>query len=397
MPVAVWIHGGGYVRGGNRDPRYNLSFVVQQSVYARSPIIAIGINYRLSAFGFLYSKEVLDDGAANLGLRDQRLALQWIQENIAAFGGDPSQVTILGESAGGGSVGAQLVAYGGRDDKLFRGVILQSGASTVFTRYLTNETAASAYRALVTATNCTAASNTLACLRTVPIEVLDPILNSSVTTSATYAPQIDYDFLRESASTQLFNGNFVKVPIITGANHDEGTSFGTPGINTTAQFRDVILEAGVDNSTADTLVALYPDIPSIGIPGTFVGRPSGALGSMVKRSYAYAGDLLMHAGRRLQNQAWSRYNVTSYSYLFNVIVAGSTSAQGAAHFKEVVFVMHNLDGDGYAGNGSPDPFSEKPQSYQNLATLMSRMWISFVVDGDPNNSGGKSHETICFV
>ena len=83
--------------GGGRDPRYNLSFIVQQSVDMNQPIIGVSINYRLQAFGYLYGTEVLKAGVTNLGFRDQRLALHWVQENIAPFGGDPTKVTIWGE------------------------------------------------------------------------------------------------------------------------------------------------------------------------------------------------------------------------------------------------------------------------------------------------------------
>lgn len=99
--------------GGSNDPRYNLSFIVQNSVEMELPMLAVSIQYRLSAWGFLGGEEALQGGATNLGYRDQRLALHWIQENIAAFGGDPEKVTIWGESAGAESVGAQLLAYNG--------------------------------------------------------------------------------------------------------------------------------------------------------------------------------------------------------------------------------------------------------------------------------------------
>ena len=100
--------------GGSNDPRYNLSFIVQNSVDMNKPMIGISIQYRLSAWGFLGGQEALEEGATNLGYRDQRLALHWIQENIAGFGGDPGKVTIWGESSGGQSVGAQLLAYDGK-------------------------------------------------------------------------------------------------------------------------------------------------------------------------------------------------------------------------------------------------------------------------------------------
>lgn len=90
---------GGLYEGGNADRRYNMSFIIQNSVDSNNPIIGVQINYRLSGWGWLYSKEIQDTGVTNIGLRDQRLALHWVQENIEAFGGDPTKVTIFGESA----------------------------------------------------------------------------------------------------------------------------------------------------------------------------------------------------------------------------------------------------------------------------------------------------------
>jgi acetylcholinesterase len=99
--------------GGSGDQRYNLSFIVQHSVEMGKPIIGVSINYRLHAFGFLAGKEALAAGVTNLGFRDQRLALRWVNENIAAFGGAPDKVTIWGESSGAESVTAQVFAYNG--------------------------------------------------------------------------------------------------------------------------------------------------------------------------------------------------------------------------------------------------------------------------------------------
>lgn len=114
LPVAVWIHGGGLYMGGSADRRYNLSFIVERSVEMGTPMLAVSLNYRLSAFGFLCGSEALAAGIANNGFRDQRQALRWVSENIAAFGGDPEKVTIWGESSGAESVNAQVLAYGGK-------------------------------------------------------------------------------------------------------------------------------------------------------------------------------------------------------------------------------------------------------------------------------------------
>lgn len=96
LPVLLFIHGGGWYEGGSRDPRYNQSFLVERSVQMGQPIIGVSINYRLSNWGFLWGEAIAAAGLGNLGIRDQRLALHWVQENIAAFGGDPSRVTIQG-------------------------------------------------------------------------------------------------------------------------------------------------------------------------------------------------------------------------------------------------------------------------------------------------------------
>ena len=99
LPVAVWIHGGSFQQGTGVSPSSNLSRFVNASVLASKPLIVVTINYRLNYFGFLAGKEMSAEGNTNLGLHDQRRALQWIQENIAAFGGDPRKVTIFGQSA----------------------------------------------------------------------------------------------------------------------------------------------------------------------------------------------------------------------------------------------------------------------------------------------------------
>lgn len=128
LPVFFWIYGGGYKAGGSADPRYNTSFMVRNSMEMKKPIIAVVPNYRTGAFGLLASKEVAAAGVGNIALFDQRLAMEWVHENIRAFGGDPTKVTIAGESAGGSSAGYHLVAFGGKNNGLFRSAILESSS-----------------------------------------------------------------------------------------------------------------------------------------------------------------------------------------------------------------------------------------------------------------------------
>lgn len=99
LPVAVWIYGGGFTSGSAAWPFYNLSWFVNASEAAEKPLVAVSFNYRLGVLGFLAGNELSEEGSLNVGLLDQRLALHWVQENIAAFGGDPTKVTLFGESA----------------------------------------------------------------------------------------------------------------------------------------------------------------------------------------------------------------------------------------------------------------------------------------------------------
>ena len=95
LPVLIWIYGGGWSQGSSADPMWNMSYIVQTSIDNGQPIIGVSINYRLSFLGFPSGKEALAAGVTNLGLKDQRIAMQWVQENIQAFGGDPQKVTIV--------------------------------------------------------------------------------------------------------------------------------------------------------------------------------------------------------------------------------------------------------------------------------------------------------------
>ena len=126
LPVLVWIHGGGFESGSSS--LYNGTGIVRLATSLATPIVVVSMNYRLSAFGFLHSPALAarDSGAGNLGLLDQRLALQWVQRNAAAFGGDAARVTVAGESAGGGSISAHLAMPGSAG--LFRGAIIESSS-----------------------------------------------------------------------------------------------------------------------------------------------------------------------------------------------------------------------------------------------------------------------------
>lgn len=300
-------------------------------------------------------------------------------------------VTIWGESAGANSVGTQVIAYGGRDDHLFRAAISESGAPSTYDRYQTPADWQPYYDAIVEAAGCSSAADSLRCLRGVPVNTLYGIFNNASivpvhTLSGLAGPQfvqvIDGDFIQESATVQLQQGKFVKVPYLIGGNADEGTSFAVSGINTTEEFKKVISNWGLDNATTDILAALYPDIPEIGIPATMTGAPPAGYGAMYKRVAAFQGDANIHAARRLASQIWRTYNVSVYSYLFDVINNGAGPNVGANHGSEIAYVFNNVDGVGY--DASKNPMLGKPKSYTQLSDMMSRMWVRFVTTLNPN-------------
>ncbi|EXJ86766.1 hypothetical protein A1O3_03720 [Capronia epimyces CBS 606.96] len=126
LPVFVFIHGGGFMLGSNAWPQYDLTRIVSLSKQLQKPVIGVQVNYRLGAYGFLDSSSLREAGVkANRGLRDQRTALLWIRQNIAGFGGDPEQVTVIGESAGGVSCTLHLLSK----EPLFKQLVAMSGNS----------------------------------------------------------------------------------------------------------------------------------------------------------------------------------------------------------------------------------------------------------------------------
>jgi triacylglycerol lipase len=135
---------------------------------------------------------------------------------------DLGQVTIMGESAGGWSVGVQLLAYNGRDDKLFARAISESGSIGFVAPYGTFESWAPIIANISAGVGCQNSTHLLDCLRAVPVQQLNAVINSTATVGAVYFANIDGDLVTKAAATQLQEGNFVRVPFLLGTNTDEG-------------------------------------------------------------------------------------------------------------------------------------------------------------------------------
>ncbi|CAK7216759.1 hypothetical protein SCUCBS95973_002915 [Sporothrix curviconia] len=335
LPVLVFVHGGGFSGGSASESRYNLSFPVAQSVRIGQPVIAVSFNYRLSAWGFLYSNEIRDTGATNTGLRDQRFALAWIQENIA------------GQDAGASSVGFHLTAYAGRNDSLLRAAILQSGNPTPtqgmngtqyyqplydqLTKLVQPEPAFATEYGMADNDTCWVSPDRMACLRNASSASMNAAINQ--TNPRGWFPVIDGDIVTEQPSRSLYVNKFVDVPIIIGANTDEGSYYmPSTKITTDAEFADLVA---------------------------------------IVKAELYQGDAAINANRRQACQSFAKSGNPTYCYRFDV--GGLNGHAVAAHGDELPFTFYNtgaLPGHSIA--------------LHSIAKDISNSWLSFVGTLDPN-------------
>ena len=218
LPVLFNIHGGGYDQGSSQsNPGY---MMVNQSM---DNLVYVSIQYRLASFGFLSSAEIRNNGVANAGLLDQRAALGWVQRNIRAFGGDPSKVTIIGGSAGGGSVMDQMILYGGDPNPPFRAAIPEY---PWFQSYKNDSQLEIQYRQVLAGAKC----DSLSCLRRQSTQTLIDAMQAALTRGFKnnnygwgdfyYGPSVDGEIIRDLPSNEFKQGHFTKVALLT--NRDVG-------------------------------------------------------------------------------------------------------------------------------------------------------------------------------
>ncbi|EIM89549.1 alpha/beta-hydrolase [Stereum hirsutum FP-91666 SS1] len=228
LPVIVWIHGGGYTLGDASDEAQDF---VRESGYN---FISVNPQYRLGIFGFLPGQDVKDDGALNAGLLDQQFALQWVQDHIASFDGDPTRVTIWGESAGAGSFIQHIVAHGGNTQPpLFKAAMMSS--TFVPFQYAYNDTISEAlYHEILVQTFCDSADDRLSCLRGQEAYVLSAanvaVSEANFYGTFTFVPVVDFELIVERPSVTLNKSQVNGEALLAVTNSFEGLFF----LNTTA-------------------------------------------------------------------------------------------------------------------------------------------------------------------
>jgi para-nitrobenzyl esterase len=356
--VLVWIHGGGFVNGAGGVGTYNGKFIVP-----RGDVVLVTINYRLGAFGFLNLHDASGGklpGTGAEGLADQIAALKWVQQNIAAFGGDPGNVTIFGESAGGMSVGALLAAPAARG--LFHKAIAQSGASDIgYDRETSAKVARHVLQKLGSADPSDAPWETI-------LAVQKDLLASprEVGLGMPFAPTIDGSILPKRAIACVAEGSAKGVPVMTGTTRDEWKLFTVSATN----LRDMD-EARLRKMTA-TLVgeAFVSDV----LAGYKMGTPFERWNEvMTDHSF------FIPATRLLEAQA---EHASVYGYRFDWSSPMMGGALGACHALELGFMFGTMRVKGAA------PFFGSGAVAEDLSDAMMDAWLAFAKSGDPSADEG---------
>ncbi|EGG08315.1 uncharacterized protein MELLADRAFT_105203 [Melampsora larici-populina 98AG31] len=363
LPVIFWIP----QESSNTD---NPTGLINHAKATQKPVIWVAVNWRRFAFGFLGGKEIAAADAANLGLKDQRLAMEWVQKYIANFGGDPKRVTLYGSNLGSMAVSHHLVAFNGQHNNLFQAAILGGAVALPSPAVLDGQ---KTYDRFVQAVGCPIGPGSLACLRQATFQKLIAACNTFPGLFAVnrypipFHTVVDGKFLTGSIETLAKAGKIAKVPIIVGAVEDSGT------VDTLVEAAHIFDEAGVIDwlkkilpgaqpEQLSHLLTLYPSNPAEGSP--FNTGLANVLSPVSKQMAAMFGDIAFQGIRRYFTQS----------------IQASTTVYG--------FIDHGLKGTPFLGSffGANTLSALSAQSSPRSDDIQNR-YLSFVYTQDPNPKG----------
>jgi para-nitrobenzyl esterase len=363
-PVMVWFYGGGLFSGESND--YDGS-----KLASRRGVIAVTLNYRVGALGFLSHPAINAEGHpfANYGIMDQQFALQWVQRNIAAFGGDPQNVTIFGQSGGGTAVMANLQSPLSKG--LFHKAINQSGTRIALT---TPEMSLKLGQEFATAAGC--ADQSAACLRALSVEQV--LKNQApVVSRVSDFPSVDGTVITKWGYEAFRDGDYNRVPIMTGLVQDEQAFFlpeaNTKKPRTADEVKRYAASYGAEH--VDTLTAKYP----------LESYPSPSLTEIAMAQGAKA------CTARILDLHWSKY-APLYAYQFEDRTAPSyfpelSYPMRAYHTAELQYLFPLFRG----GQGTSHPLNA---AQQKLSDIMVDYWTAFARTGNPN--GGNAPNWLAY-
>jgi para-nitrobenzyl esterase len=362
LPVMVWIHGGGFVNGGSSPAVYD------GSPFARRGIVFVSFNYRLGRFGFFahpaLSKESPAGPLGNYGYMDQIAALQWVQANILAFGGDPGNVTVFGESAGGISVLTLLTSPAARG--LFHRAVIESGGgrnallparpmkSADRSGRPSGEAVGVEFAMANGITGDDAAA--LAALRALPAEKVIAGLNMATMTNPTYAgPMVDGRIVVETVEDALRAGHFAKVPVMAGAN-----------------------SADIGFSSASSMEAIFAPFGEQAARARALYDP-GKTNKVREVGTVVAADQMMIEPARFIVRTFAAAGQPSYHFRFSYVAESMRKEwPGAPHASEIPFVFDTAE----ARYGKDLTAADK-----KTAEAVNAYWASFAKTGSPNGAG----------
>lgn len=358
LPVMVWIYGGGFYAGSTSEQRQD------GEAFARKGVILVSMNYRLNIFGFFahpaLAAESPQHAAGNYGLMDQAAALQWVKRNVAAFGGDPANITLFGESAGSASVSAQMASPLAKDTLAH--AIGESGGAFSRTGLSFAPLAQAEAKDEAFATNVLG-KPTLASLRAMPARDLVNALESQKTAPVRFGPDVDGLFMPEPVSAIFAAGRQAHVPLLAGWVRDEG---GPPQDSVTLNSYRQMAEQTFGSQS-----------------GAFEQAYAATSDTEARRSMAdYAADRFIAAS----TWEWIDAQVQTgrapvYRFYFEQPSPGSRyhpASNGVFHSSEIEYVFGNL---------SARPGAPWTEADYKLSDTMQDYWINFAKSGNPNGPG----------
>ncbi|HTW78677.1 MAG TPA: carboxylesterase family protein [Terracidiphilus sp.] len=359
LPVMFWIHGGANVGGTGGGPLYNDGTLVNHGV------VTVTINYRLGVFGFFahpeLTRESVHHASGNYGLMDQIMALHWVIDNIAKFGGDPRNITVFGQSAG--SIDTGLLMTSPLAIRLFQKAIGESGAvSTVHVPPLAD---AEKYGAgSLAALNLPAGEEGIAAARKIGAKELMEKLNSRATQFPTAGPDVDGWVLRERPDKVFAAGQEAKIPLLIGTTSME---FGYT-MPTDRLLMDIDRQAGKLAPKVKAVYGLTPDAQGK------VNQPSDPLYGTA--SQQWTADTSFHCPIASEALWHSAAGNSTYEYELDHAIPGQ-EAQGAVHSSDLPYVWGYFPKTGNIAGafGAVDT---------KLAELMESYWTNFARTGNPN-------------
>jgi para-nitrobenzyl esterase len=362
LPVMVWIYGGGFAAGAASEPRQD------GEKLAKKGVVVVSMNYRLGIFGFFshpeLTKESGHDASGNYGLLDQLAALQWVQKNIAAFGGDPQQVTIFGESAGSFSVSALMASPLAQG--LFQRAIGESGA--FFSDTLPAKSLNQAEESGTKFAQLLGASS----IEALRAKSAEDLLEASMKEKAIrFSPDIDGYFLPERVEAIYASGKQSHIPLLAGWNADEG-SYKSIFVKDAPTAQNFIAKAhAMFGDKAETFLKLYP----------------AETDAEAKRSASdLAGDkFIAYSTWKWLDMQGATGKSTEYRYRFEEAPPLSASEK-AADPSRVPVAYHSADIEFVFEALPSKDLPWTPADYK-LSDQMSSYWSNFAKTGDPNGPG----------